>query len=138
MVEDLLAEWLKARVCEHAGKRKKDDPPRGFAPLRKSAIPDHGILNRVIKTFGDGETELLYLTGKSRLFQTCEKVAWRKLRMLDAADTLKDLSALPGNRLEPLKGTLMGQYSIRVNDQYRICFEWTEGEAHNARITDYH
>jgi proteic killer suppression protein len=58
--------------------------------------------------------------------------------MLDAARTLADLSVLPGNRLERLKGDREGQYSIRINDQYRICFEWRDGDAYEVEVTDYH
>jgi proteic killer suppression protein len=58
--------------------------------------------------------------------------------MLDAATTLRDLSALPGNRLEQLKGARKGRHSIRINDQYRICFEWRNGDAYDVEVTDYH
>jgi len=58
--------------------------------------------------------------------------------MLDAAESLQDLRVPPGNRLEKLKGTRAGEYSIRINDQWRICFEWREGHAHTVEITDYH
>ena len=58
--------------------------------------------------------------------------------MLDDAASLNDLAALPGNRLEALRGDRKGQYSIRINDQYRICFEWRAGDAHNVEIVDYH
>ena len=58
--------------------------------------------------------------------------------MLDAAASLNDLAALPGNRLEALRGDRKGQHSIRINDQYRICFEWRAGDAHNVEIVDYH
>jgi toxin HigB-1 len=58
--------------------------------------------------------------------------------MLDAARSLSDLGALPGNRLEALKGNRKGQYSVRVNDQYRICFEWHAGDAFDGQVTDYH
>ncbi len=73
-----------------------------------------------------------------RRFQAFESVARRKLKMLDDAVTLGDLRALPGNRLEPLKGDRKGQYSIRINDQYRICFEWRDGDVYGLEIVDYH
>jgi proteic killer suppression protein len=76
----------------------------------------------VIKTFRDRETERLFATGSSRRFQQCDRQAFQKLRMLDAARALGDLSALRGNRLEALKGRRQGQYSIRINDRHRICF----------------
>ena len=62
----------------------------------------------------------------------------QKLRMIDAASNLADLSALPGNRLEPLKGDRRGQHSISINDQYRICFEWRDSDAYDVEVTDYH
>jgi len=64
--------------------------------------------------------------------------ALRKLLILDAADVLEDLRVPPGNRLEKLKGDRSGQFSIRINDQWRICFEWRDGDAHSVEITDYH
>lgn len=94
--------------------------------------------DRVIKTFRNDETERLYLTGKSRKFQVVEKGASRKLRMLDAAKNIDDLAVPPGNRLEQLKGDRQGQFSIRINDQYRICFDWTPEGAYNIEIADYH
>ena len=73
-----------------------------------------------------------------RRFQAFESVARRKLKMLDDAVALGDLRALPGNRLESLKGDRKGQYSIRINDQYRICFEWRDGDVYGVEIVDYH
>jgi proteic killer suppression protein len=61
-----------------------------------------------------------------------------RLRRLDAAETLQDLAAFPGNRLEALRGNRKGQYSIRVNDQWRICFRWSEGKAYDVEVVDYH
>ena len=92
----------------------------------------------MIKTFRDRETEKLHATGNSRRFQKCARQAFQKLRMLDAATALGDLSTLPGNRLERLKGDRENQYSIRINDQYRICFEWRKGDAYEVEVTDYH
>lgn len=67
-----------------------------------------------------------------------QRVALRKLRMLDAATTLADLQVPPGNRLEKLKGDRVGQFSIRINDQWRICFRWKSGDAYDVEIVDYH
>jgi proteic killer suppression protein len=67
-----------------------------------------------------------------------ERSALRKLDMLDAAQDMRTLAALPGNRLEALKGDRKGQYSIRINDQWRICFGWREGHAYEVEIVDYH
>ena len=73
----------------------------------------------------------------SRRLQTIEKPARVRLELLDAATSLDDLN-LPGLRLEPLKGDRKGQYSIRINDRYRICFAWRDGDAHDVEIVDYH
>lgn len=93
----------------------------------------------VIKTFRDAETERLWKEQRvRRLPASLRKVALRKLQILNAARVLSDLVVPPGNRLERLKGDRVGQYSIRINDQYRICFEWRDGDAYSAEITDYH
>jgi proteic killer suppression protein len=93
----------------------------------------------VIKNFRDGETERLWKEERSRhIPPSLRKVALKKLQMLNAAGALGDLALPPGNRLERLPGDREGQYSIRVNDQYRICFEWREGSAYDVEITDYH
>ncbi|MCS6954428.1 MAG: type II toxin-antitoxin system RelE/ParE family toxin [Bryobacteraceae bacterium] len=73
----------------------------------------------------------------SRRFHSIEKAARIRLELLDAATSLRDLE-LPGLRLEALKGDRKGQHSIRINDQFRICFEWRDGDAHNVEIVDYH
>ncbi|GFP31041.1 toxin HigB-1 [Candidatus Hakubella thermalkaliphila] len=67
-----------------------------------------------------------------------QRLAQRKLAILDAAETLDDLRVPPGNRLEKLSGDREGQHSIRINDQWRICFRWLDGDAHDVEITDYH
>ena len=92
----------------------------------------------VIKTFGGEETERLYRERvSSRRFRSFADVAYRKLFQLNNAEELRHLAA-PGNRLEKLGGDRKGQYSIRVNDQWRICFTWNEGDAYDVDITDYH
>jgi proteic killer suppression protein len=73
-----------------------------------------------------------------RRFAAIERAARRKLLVLQAARALEDLRVPPGNRLEALKGDRIGQHSIRINDQWRICFRWLEGEAHDVEIVDYH
>ncbi len=94
-----------------------------------------------ILSFGDPATEEFYHGVSSararKLAQGCEKVAARKLDMVNAAKTLDDLRVPPGNRLEPLKGDLAGKHSIRINDQWRVVFRWDSG-AHEVRIADYH
>lgn len=92
----------------------------------------------MIRSFKSRETERLFHDERVRRFQSVATVARRKLTMLDAATSLDDLAALPGNRLEALHGDRRGQHSIRINDQYRICFVWAAGEASDVEIVDYH
>jgi len=92
----------------------------------------------VIRSFRCAETERLHRRQPSRRFRAIEQVGRRKLRQLDSATELRDLSAPPGNRLEALHGNRKGQYSIRINDQWRLCFIWREGNAYEAEIVDYH
>ena len=93
----------------------------------------------MIRSFRDRETEKVFNREPSRRWsRDLQRVARRKLLMLDAAETLADLRVPPGNRLEKLSGDREGQYSIRINDQWRICFLWAEGDAHDVEITDYH
>jgi proteic killer suppression protein len=92
----------------------------------------------MIKSFKDEATQALWNRQASRRFQAFAGVALRKLRMLGAAASLEDLSIPPANRLEKLKGDRAGQYSIRINDRYRVCFIWKENEAHEVEIADYH
>ena len=73
-----------------------------------------------------------------RRFGSFEGIALRKLLILDAADALEDLAVPPGNRLEKLKGDRKGKHSIRINGQWRVCFTWKEGDAHDVEIVDYH
>jgi proteic killer suppression protein len=93
----------------------------------------------VIKSFADRYTERLFNREPVRRFPgDLLKTMLRKLVALDAAEALEDLRVPPGNRLERLKGRRSGQYSIRVNDQWRICFDWKDGDAHEVEIVDYH
>lgn len=92
----------------------------------------------MISTFRCADTERLFRREPVRRFRAIERQALRKLDMLDAAADLRTLSTLPGNRLERLKSDREGQYSIRINDQWRICFAWREGHAYEAAIVDYH
>jgi toxin HigB-1 len=93
----------------------------------------------VIKTFRDAETERLWREERGRRHPaSLLKAAVKKLQMLNAAAVLGDLTVPPGNRLERLKGDREGQHSIRINDQYRVCFVWREGNAYDVEITDYH
>ncbi len=93
----------------------------------------------MIKTFRDAETERLWKEERGRRIPAIiHKAALKKLQMLNAAGTLGDLAMPPGNRLERLRGHRERQHSIRINDQYRVCFEWREGNAYDVEITDYH
>lgn len=93
----------------------------------------------MIESFADPVTEKIFKGMVSRkLPLSIQKTARRKLVYLDDADDLRDLLAPPGNRLEALHGDREGQYSIRINDQYRICFQWLKGKAMGVAIVDYH
>lgn len=93
----------------------------------------------MIRSFGDADTERLFKRERIRRFPTdLQRVALRKLVMLDAATGLADLRIPPANRLEKLAGDRLGQHSIRINDQWRICFRWSGGDAHDVEIVDYH
>jgi proteic killer suppression protein len=94
---------------------------------------------RVIRSFRSGETELIWNGVRSRRLPfDIQATARRKLRYLDQARRLDDLRIPPGNRLEALASDRVGQHSIRINDQWRICFVWREGDAHDVEIVDYH
>ncbi|MCX5807416.1 MAG: type II toxin-antitoxin system RelE/ParE family toxin [Proteobacteria bacterium] len=93
----------------------------------------------MIKSFKDKETEKVYnREGSHKLPQDIQQVALRKLRILNNVKTLKDLKVPPANRMEKMKGDREGQLSIRINDQWRVCFKWQNGDAHEVEITDYH
>lgn len=93
----------------------------------------------MIRDFKDKETQKLFERMRSRkLPSDIQQVALRKLRMLNRAETLQDLRVPPANRLERLVGDREGQYSIRINDQWRICFLWQDGDALDVEIVDYH
>jgi len=93
----------------------------------------------VIDSFASKETEKIFLGQVSKKLPIpIQRTARRKLLYLDEAEDLQDLLAVPGNRLEKLKGDRSGQYSIRINDQWRICFEWDDHKARQVEIVDYH
>ena len=93
----------------------------------------------MIRGFRDGETQRVFEGERSRrLPPNIQTAARQKLLQLDEAELLLDLRNPPGNRLERLSGNRAGQHSIRINDQWRICFEWSEGNAYEVEITDYH
>ena len=92
----------------------------------------------MIKSFKDADTETLFRLGRVRRFVNIERPALRKLKQLDLARRIEDMRAPPANRLEKLSGDRAGQWSVRINDQFRICFRWTAGGAEDVEITDYH
>ena len=92
----------------------------------------------MIKSFKDDDTEALFRLGRVRRFVHIERPALRKLKQLDLARRLEDMRVPPANRLEKLSGDRGGQWSVRINDQFRICFRWTEGGAEEVEIVDYH
>ena len=92
----------------------------------------------MIRSFRDKDVEALFNDIAVRRFRSIERVARRKLLYLHRARVLEDLKAPPGNQLEALKGDRRGQHSIRINDQWRVCFTWKSGDAHGVEIVDYH
>ncbi len=92
----------------------------------------------MIRSYKCADTEALSKGVRVRRFVNIAAIARRKLRQLEIAGRQDDLNVPPGNRLEALKGDRAGQYSIRINSQWRVCFRWTEGDAENVEIVDYH
>jgi proteic killer suppression protein len=93
----------------------------------------------MIRSFADKETERMFVRDRSPRFSPdLQREAWKKLAILHAAGSLHDLRVPPGNRFEKLAGSRQGQHSIRINDQWRICFAWKNGDAYQVEIVDYH
>jgi proteic killer suppression protein len=93
----------------------------------------------MIRSFRDKQTERVFVRhGKSKWDRAVQRAALRKLLILDAAESLEDLRVPPGNRLEKLTGDRKGEHSIRINDQWRLCFRWDDGDAFDVEIVDYH
>jgi toxin HigB-1 len=92
----------------------------------------------LIRSFHSKDTEAIFQRQPVRRFQQIAKAALRRLVQIDSADELRDLAAPPANHLEALKGNRAGQHSVRINDQYRVCFRWRSGDAFDVEITDYH
>ena len=118
-------------------------PRSGTAPARQgitlAVITAMRYGCAVIRRFRDRDAERLFERRPVRRWSPeLQKVALRKLRMLDAAESLDDLRVPPGNRLERLRGDRARQHSIRINDQWRICFRWRSGDAYDVEVEDYH
>jgi toxin HigB-1 len=92
----------------------------------------------VIKSLGSSDTERLFHRQRVKRFEIIERQAQRKLAMIDAAHELRDLSSVPGNRLEKLRGAREGQYSICVTDRWRVCFVWKDADAYGVEVVDSH
>ena len=122
--------------------RLGDRQIRGSKPAGGRGLTSHDASRYsggVIRSFRESATELLWSRKRSQSFDPrIERVALRKLVLLDAAETLEDLRVPPGNRLEALRGDRAGQYSIRINQQWRICFTWTDAGPADVEILDYH
>lgn len=134
----------RQRNREVAAKPEKA-PHTGVIGAPLDSIITIDVINEIryahpmIVSFRDADAELLWQTGRSRRIPAIlRNTAWKKLAILNAAIELDNLKVPPGNRLEALKGDRKGQHSIRINDQYRICFEWRDNSAHNIEIVDYH
>ena len=121
-----------------------DEPASSYSTRTTREDPDgiYGYLAEVIRSFGDAATEDVFNGKNSRAARRLPKDIWkvtqRKLDMIDAAQALNDLRSPPGNRLEALKGDRVGQYSVRVNDQFRITFRFENGIAYDVVCEDYH
>ncbi|HMD22174.1 MAG TPA: type II toxin-antitoxin system RelE/ParE family toxin [Alloacidobacterium sp.] len=92
----------------------------------------------MVRSFADKETERIAQRFHSRRFAAIERIAFRKLRQIENVIRVEELAEPPGNRLEKLRGDREGQWSIRINDQWRICFAWRDGDAYEVEIVDYH
>ena len=104
-----------------------------------SLITRYVIIEVVIQSFADADTERVWRRQHVRRFgKELQRMANRKLLMLDAAEALSDLRVPPGNRLEQLRGGRVGQHSVRINDQWRICFRWSSAGPSDVQIVDYH
>ena len=111
---------------------------RGESCVRLDVLRIYLYIKIMIQSFKDKQTQQLFDGKRVRAFQSFARQAEKRLRVLDAADRLEALMRLPSNRFKALGGDRQGQYSIRINDQWRICFEWRQDGPHNIEIVDYH
>jgi proteic killer suppression protein len=129
-----VGEWHVRRVGQYEPLPAHRARQRGLTYTDKR----YTVSKVVIKSFRSAETQQLFETGRSKRFGAISKVATRKLAQLDAAETLDFLRSPPGNRLEELRRDRDRQYSIRMNDQWRLCFRWTDAGPEDVEIVDYH
>jgi toxin HigB-1 len=135
----LLAFWPSRWTILLAVQGARPDPDRHQSSCSSCIIAYGAIHYGMIKTFRDKETENLFNRKPVKHFREIERSARRKLEMVDAAEILDNLRFPPGNRLEALKGNRSGQYSIRINDQYRVCFvRGDDNNAYDVEACDYH
>lgn len=139
MNSELIGPW---RPSSLARLRASALSAVGTLPLARRGISVYDVLRYsdwVIRSFRDSTTERLWSRQRVKTIDPrIERTALRKLVMLDAAETLDDLRVPPGNRLEALRGDRIGQHSIRINQQWRICFTWTDAGPSDVEIVDYH
>jgi toxin HigB-1 len=146
MIDRDLIDRTRLEDRDRLGGRRGPDPVLQLGgtlrAIRKHSLTDSNVSRYylgVIKGFRDRDAERLFDRRPTKRFgPDVQRVALRKLRMLDAATTLEDLRVPPGNRLERLRGDRVGQHSIRINGQWRVCFRWRDGAAHDVEIVDYH
>ena len=118
-------------------KKGRQSDPKPLVMLDVTVVTHY--ITTMIRSFADKQTAIVFQGRFSkRLPQEIQMRALDKLRMIEAATELVDLLIPPSNNLEALKGNRLGQHSIRINRQYRICFKWVDGDAHDVEITDYH
>jgi len=122
------------KASRHRRQWRRESATDATLDIQRSAL----YVARVIASFAGKKTEALFRDEDVAAFRAFERSARRKLLLLHRAKSLGDLAALPGNRLEALKGDRAGQHSIRINDRWRICFVWDNGQAHRVEIVDYH
>jgi len=136
VLDSMRRGWVKEQgtESESVGRRRGMGPR--WLPLTYNAA--RYIMDVIIQSFQCAETHGLFITRKSRRWGGILAVALRRLDQLNAAPVLTDLAVPPGNRLEALRGSRKGQHSIRINDQWRICFAWMADGPHQVEIVDYH
>lgn len=131
--------YIAKSDANHCGSTCADRPAWSPTPYYRLPLLTYcGSIIGVIRSFTDSNTDRVWHRQRTKLQPETQRRAWNKLAILNRAATLSDLRVPPGNRLEQLRGERSGQHSIRINQQWRICFRWTEAGAENVQIIDYH